>query len=160
GNLLQRVAFVVVDPAFHRHDSLTGEPAADEPAGVRHDRRVREVRDVLVAQRCLDRDLLDQPAQAGAEDNADARLARPLGPNSLARFLNLVEELQHPKNPLGRRWFALDARYPIRHNDSWHDLPHYTLRLRPCRHVTQRWTMAVNLTPQYLEAEAEYKKAR
>ena len=36
----------------------------------------REVRDVAVSERRLGRDLLGQAAQAGAEDDADARLGR------------------------------------------------------------------------------------
>ena len=49
---------------------------------------MREVRDVAVGQTSPRRDLLDQPAQAGAEDDADARLARQRRLNGRCRFLD------------------------------------------------------------------------
>ena len=46
-DLLERVAFVLMEAAFHRHDGHAFEPAADEPAAVAGGRRLREVRESL-----------------------------------------------------------------------------------------------------------------
>ena len=76
-DLLERIAFVEVKSSFHGDDALAGEPSADEPAGVRRRRRCGKVRNVAIVQRRFGRDLLDQPAQSGAENDAGLRLALP-----------------------------------------------------------------------------------
>jgi hypothetical protein len=104
-DLLERVAFVKVKTPFHGDDALAGEAAAHQPSGVPRRRRYGEVRDIAVVQRRLRLDLLDQPAQSGAENNADLRPAFPSRLNRLLRFLDLFVQLCHE--------FLLSAiRYP------------------------------------------------
>ncbi len=81
--------------ALHRHDCLAGQRAADEPAGVRCNRRVREMRNVPIRDRDGGVDVLGEAAEAGAENDADPRLGGPAGADGLGGFLNLVVELEH-----------------------------------------------------------------
>ena len=75
-DLLERVAFVEVEPPFHGHDGLAGKLAADQPARVRRGRSIAGKCGMSrVGKRRLGGDLLGQAAQAGAEDDADGRLA-------------------------------------------------------------------------------------
>ena len=68
GDLLHRVAFVVVETPFHGDDILVSEAPEDQFALVPLDRGDGEVRDVFVLPFLLDPDVARQVAQAGAED--------------------------------------------------------------------------------------------
>ena len=57
-DLLERIALVHVEAAFHRHDGQAGELAADQPAAMAGGRAAREVRNRLVLERGLFLDVL------------------------------------------------------------------------------------------------------
>ena len=92
-DLLERLALVEVEAAFHRHDRFAGELAADQLPLVDRCGAVREVRDLLVGNDRLGRDVLGQPAEAGAEDDAGGGCAGPLRANGGRGFLDLVERV-------------------------------------------------------------------
>ena len=94
GDLLERVALVEVEPPLHRRRPvLPAERAADELPLVRRGGRVREVRDRRVGDGDGVRDVLGQPAQAGAEDDAGDGRSRPLRPDEGGGLLDLVEQV-------------------------------------------------------------------
>src|SRR5262249_9642792 len=95
GDLLEGVAFVSVKAAFHRDDRLSGQFPADEAAGVGNHGRLREMWYFLVAKDRLAADLLGESPEAGAENDADTRLALPAALDGLFRFLDLVVEVEH-----------------------------------------------------------------
>ena len=76
GDLLEVVALVAVEPPLHRHDRPAAQPAEQQPAGVGLDGGQRKARDVAVRDLGLHRDLLGEPAEPGAEDDADLRHER------------------------------------------------------------------------------------
>ena len=93
--LLERVAFVLVEAAFHDDDRHAFEPAADEPAAVARGGRFGEVRDRVVVERGGDIDLLDEAAEAGAEDDAGVGRFVEFGLNGGGGGFDLVVEFEH-----------------------------------------------------------------
>ena len=76
-DLVERVALVHVEAAFHRHDRQARELAADEPAAVADGRAPRKMRNVPIFERGLFLDVLHEAAQARAQDDAGVRRAFP-----------------------------------------------------------------------------------
>ena len=68
-NLCTAIAFVEVEPALHRDHLLAAERAADELPLVGRRGRVREVRDLLVRNDDVGRDVLRELAEAGLPFN-------------------------------------------------------------------------------------------
>ena len=91
GNLLHRVALVIVEAALHRHDILVAQCAEDETALMTLNGRYREVGYFTVRNLHLDVDVVHNGPQAGAQD--DGRLGQLIVHaflNEFAGFLNLV----------------------------------------------------------------------
>ena len=76
GDFGERIALVGVDAALHDGDGDSGDGAEDELAGVAFDGGLREVGDVGVGDDGRVFDLRGEVAEAGAEDDAEARLRR------------------------------------------------------------------------------------
>ena len=72
-----------MEAAFHRHDGQPRQLAADEPAAVADRRALGKMRNVPIFQRGLFLNVLDEAAQAGAQDDAGVRRARPGFANEL-----------------------------------------------------------------------------
>ena len=79
GDFGERVAFVGVDAALHDGDGNSGDGAENELAGVAFDGGLREVWDVGVGNGGGIFDLRREVAEAGAEDDAEARRQRREG---------------------------------------------------------------------------------
>ena len=97
GDLLERIAFVEVEAPLHRHDGLAGQLAADQPAGVRGDRRVRE------SAECRRREASPRPAMSSARPPRPVPRMMPMRglpvqrrSNGRCRFLNLVVQIHDP----------------------------------------------------------------
>src|SRR5690349_1784011 len=83
---------------FHHDDRNAFEPATDEPTAVAGGRGLRKIRNRFVVERGRDLDLFDEPAEAGAEDDAGVRRFVELGLNGRRGGLDLVVEVEHEPN--------------------------------------------------------------
>ena len=72
-DLLHVVALVVVETALHGNDSLSGEAAEDEVAGVSFDCRYRHIWNLRVGDILLVFDMVDESTETGAEYDGNAR---------------------------------------------------------------------------------------
>ena len=95
GDLLEGVAFVHVEAAFHDDHRQPVQLAAHQAAAVAERRGPGEVRDGLVVERRLDVHGLHHAAQPGAEDDARVRRAVPVGTDCRRRFVDLVVQFEH-----------------------------------------------------------------
>ncbi len=99
GDLCRRIALVMMESSLHRDHGLAGQFAANEPARMAWSGRDGEMRNVTVGKGRLGGDFLDEPSEAGAEDDASDRLTLPLRADGLSRFLDLVVEIGHAHFP-------------------------------------------------------------
>ena len=92
GDGLERIALVGMETPLHRHHALAAERAGHQSASVRGGGAVGEVGDFLIAEGAFGLDVGRQPAQAGAQDDAHARLAVPPAANEGGCLGDLLEE--------------------------------------------------------------------
>jgi hypothetical protein len=94
-DLLERIAFVLVESAFHDDDWHAFEPAADQSAAVARGRGFRKVRNGFIVERGRDIDLFDEPAETSAKDDTGVRYFLEFGLNSGCRGFDLIIEFEH-----------------------------------------------------------------
>src|SRR5262249_28776632 len=94
-DFFKRVAFVLMEAAFHAYDGNAFEAATDEAAAVAGGGGFREVRDVAIVERGGNFDFLDEAAKAGAEDDAGVRCFAELGLDGRGGGFDLVVEVEH-----------------------------------------------------------------
>ena len=93
--LLERIALVHMEAAFHGDDRQAFQFAAHEPTAVPCYGRLEEVRNRFVIQIRLDFNLFHKSAETGAKNDPGARNTIPLRPDRGAGGLNLVNEFEH-----------------------------------------------------------------
>ena len=72
-DLLEGIPLVEVKAAFHRQDGLPAQASAQKSPCVRYHGGAREMRDIVIGNSFVRFDILRQPAQPGAQDNANAQ---------------------------------------------------------------------------------------
>ena len=108
GNLLHRVALIVVETALHGHDILIAQGAENQAALVALNGRYGEVGHFAIRDFDLDIDVIHNGAQAGTQnDGGLGQLVVHAFPDEVAGLLNLVQPVDllcHNNNPFFNCW--------------------------------------------------------
>src|ERR1700722_5491900 len=95
GDLLHTIAFIKMEPALQNDDFFVSDVSQDQLSFVEFYGRLGEMRNILVGDLLFDGQLVDEGAQACAQDHSRGGAGKSFGLQKVGGFLNLSENIFH-----------------------------------------------------------------